>query len=154
MYRTVLTSALLTGLAATVGAAPDVAEFDALSRSGVTLPIEATAHFPLPEQTLKNDTGINVLIDLAHQANFLNMWKLPGGLRKSGIRAVGSMAALDSVLPEGSRCRVRIPLKPEEKRLPFGWIPAPKFNVVLSIQGNANGHAYLPEEREALGIRL
>ncbi len=50
-----------------------MAEFDALSRSGVTLPIEATAHFPLPEQTLKNDTGINVLIDLAHQANFLNM---------------------------------------------------------------------------------
>ncbi len=150
MIRVASPLALLAALAVTVTAAPDVAELNALSRTGVTLPLEATQHFPLPEVPVPNDTGINVLIDLAHQANFLNMWKLPGGLRKSGIRAVGSMAALDSVLPEGSTCRVRIPLKPAEKRLPFGWVPAPRFNVVLSIQGNANGHAYLPAERQAL----
>ncbi len=151
MFRAIPLFALLVSAGAAVSAAaPDVAQLAALSRTGVTLPLEATVHFPQPAQTVPDDSGVNVLVDLSHQANFLNMWKLPGALRRHGFRAVGSMAALDSVLPEGSRCRVRVPLKPEEKRFPFGWVPAPTFNVVLSIQGNTNGHAYLPDERRAL----
>ena len=70
-----------------------VAEIERLSKQGKTLPAEAAAEYPLGEQCVRGDTGINVLVDLAHQATFFAMWSLPGQLRRSGFRASGSQAA-------------------------------------------------------------
>lgn len=109
-------------------------------------PIYAGA-FPLPDQRVQNDTGVNVLVDLAHQASFFTMWHVPSGLNRKGFRAVGSQAALDSVLdPKGlSRVRLRI-----EDRRPFAWWPNADYNVVITVQTNPDSQVYLPEERAAL----
>ena len=86
-----------------------VQELERLSKQGQTLDAEVATQFPLREQPVRNDTGINVLVDLAHQATFLAMWSLPGELRRNGFRAVGSQATLDTVLTPGRLSRVRIP---------------------------------------------
>ena len=67
----------------------DIAELERRSKQGKTLSAEVTAQFPLREQRVRNDTGINVLVDLAHQASFLTMWSLPGELRRHGVFASG-----------------------------------------------------------------
>lgn len=130
-----------------VAAAPDVAALEQLSRTGQTLGPEITAQFPLNEQRVANDTGINVLVDLAHQASFDAMWRLPRELRGHGFRSVGSQAALDTVLTPGKLSRVRIPTG---KRRPFAWWPNAKFNVVITFQSGPKSQDYLPQEREAL----
>lgn len=124
-----------------------VAELEDASKQGKTLPTEVTARFPLAEQSVPDDTGINVLVDLAHQASFFAMWSLPRGLRSCGFRASGSQAALDSVLTPGKPVRVRIPAG---NRRPFAWWPSAKWNVVLTYQGSPKSQHYLPEERQAL----
>ena len=100
----------------------------------------------LAAQPVKNDTGINVLLDLAHQMLFHTCWGLPPALRERGLRVVGSQAALNTVLNREGRVRVRLPSGSER---PFAWIPSPQFNVVLTIQPDPNAQAYLPEEIEA-----
>jgi hypothetical protein len=100
-----------------------------------------------PPQRVRDDTGINVLLDIAHQMLFFTSWDLPPALRRQGLRVVGSQASLDSVLPAGSRARVRIP---KDGELPFGWIAAPSFDVVLTIQPDPDAQPYLPEEIAAL----
>ncbi|KPL11773.1 hypothetical protein AMJ85_03010 [candidate division BRC1 bacterium SM23_51] len=129
-------------------AASDVAEIEKLSKTGVTLPPDVAARFPLEEQRVRDDMGINVLVDLSHQANFFTMWRLPDALRKHGFRACGSQAVLDTVLQPGSLCRVRIHL--EGKRRPFAWWPAVRFNVVFTLQADPKSQEYLPEEIETL----
>ena len=47
-------------------ATPSLAEIERLSRQGETLPIEVAGEYPLAEQRVPNDTGINVLVDLAN----------------------------------------------------------------------------------------
>ncbi len=125
----------------------DPAELERLSKQGQTLSVEVTQAFPLPEQRVVGDTGVNVLIDLAHQATFQAMWSLPGELRRHGFRAVGSQATLDTVLQPGSLCRIRIAVG---KRRPFAWWRAPKWNAVVTFQTQPNAPAYLPEEIAAL----
>ncbi|MBC8870418.1 MAG: hypothetical protein H8E44_13430 [Planctomycetes bacterium] len=132
-------------LAAADGAA--IAELERLSKQGETLPIEVVNDFPLREQYVRDDTGINVLVDLAHQASFFAMWSVPGELRRYGFRASGSQASLDTVLTPGKPSRVRIPIR---RRRPFAWWPNAKWNVVFTYQGGPQSQDYLPEERAAL----
>lgn len=123
------------------------AEIERFSKTGQTLDVEVTADFPLPAQRVTEDTGINVLIDLSHQANFFAMWRLPRMLRAAGLRASGSQASLDSVLTPGRPSRVRIHAA---DRRPFAWWPTARFNVVVALQADPRAQQYLPEERQAL----
>jgi len=128
-------------------AAADMAEMEHLSKAGETLSPDISAEFPLREQRVPADTGINVLIDLSHQANFFTMWSLPGMLRARGFRAVGSQATLDTVVVPGSLSRVRIPVG---GRRPFAWWPNPRYNVVIAFQADPKAQRYLSEEIAAL----
>lgn len=134
-------------LAASVCVGTDIAEIERVSKSGETLSAEIAREFPLAEQRMRNDTGINVLVDLSHQANFFTMWSLPGMLRSRGFRAVGSQAALDTVLVPGALSRVRVPAG---ERRPFAWWPNPRYNVVIAFQADPKAQQYLPEEVAAL----
>jgi hypothetical protein len=118
-------------------------------KRGETLPAIVTEQYPFPPLKMgREDTGINVLIDLAHACNFYMLWSYPGFLAARGIRGVGSQACLDTVLVPGSKCRVRAFI--ENWRMhPFAWWPAPRFNVVVTSAG-ASDQDYLESEREAL----
>ena len=124
-----------------IGEPVDLAEIERISKSGEILGPEITERFPLREQTVKNDTGINVLVDLSHQANFFTMWRLPGILRSAGFRATGSQASLDSVLAPNGFSRVRIPVG---RRRPFGWWPNAPYIVVITFQADPRAQEYLP----------
>jgi len=138
---------ILTFSAVSYSGPSDMVEIERISKSGETLGPEITERFPLREQTVKNDTGINVLVDLSHQANFFTMWRLPGMLRSAGFRATGSQASLDSVLAAGKLSRVRIPVG---RRRPFAWWPNASYNVVITFQTDPRAQEYLPEEIAAL----
>jgi len=122
-------------------------EIDTYWKSGRTLPVEVSEQYPLPALRIRNDTGINVLVDMAHKCDFFSMWNLGGVLHRRGIRTAGSHAALDSVIKPGSLCRVRISVA--DKLHPFAWWPAPKFNVVMT-EGGTGDPVYMPSEREAI----
>jgi hypothetical protein len=145
---TILTALTLVILAAVShGQGGDLAEIERISKSGATLGPEVTSLFPLRQQTLQNDTGINVLIDLSHQANFFAMWRLPRMLRSAGFRATGSQASLDSVLAADKFSRIRIPVG---KRRPFAWWPNARYNAVITFQKDPQAQKYLPQEVAAL----
>ncbi|MFC1634439.1 hypothetical protein ACFL5Z_06315, partial [Planctomycetota bacterium] len=129
------------------GQVSNLAEIERLSKTGKILGPEVTQKFPLREQRIRNDTGINVLVDLSHQANFFTMWHLPRMLRNWGFRASGSQASLDTVLIPGSLSRVRISVG---GRRPFAWWPNPRYNAVITFQASARAQEYLPEEIAAL----
>ena len=111
------------------------------------LPNNPRLFFQMPTQTVNNDTGINVLIDLSHQMAFRMCWAVPPLLREHGFRVVGSQAAIDAVLTRGSRSRVRVDAG---GRRPFGWITTPPFNVVMTYQSDPDAQPYLPQEVAAL----
>jgi hypothetical protein len=118
--------------------------------SGRTLPIEMTRKFPWPDLTLANDNGINVLIDLAHQCTFVNMWDLPSNLQRMGFRAVGSMASLNAVLEKGGQSRIRAYYDSENRIFPFAWWDNPEFNIVITEQNDPNAQEYTDAEINAL----
>ena len=125
-----------------------VEEIERCWRSGRTIPREIAIRFPLPKQRLgMEDTGINVLLDHAHQVLFAMLWRYAGELRRMGFRVAGSQATLDTVLKPKSIGRVRIIVGDIK---PFAWVPLPRFNVVITYQGNPDYPPYLPEERETL----
>ncbi len=131
-----------------LAAVPETAaEIEQWWKAGKTLPLETTAKYPLRDLRVRQDTGINVLVDMAHKCDFFTLWTLGGQMNARGLRTIGSHATLDSVLTPGSPCRVRLPVAP--KVLPFAWWKSPKFNVVLT-EGGRNDPGYLPEERLAL----
>jgi hypothetical protein len=110
-------------------------EIEDIWRRGDTLPASVFGQHQLPPIDFPAgvaDTGINVLIDLAHHLNFYTMWDLGGFLRRRGIRPVGSQAMLDCILPEGSYARVRLPLADAK---PFAWWPVAPINVVMTRGG-------------------
>jgi hypothetical protein len=115
---------------------------------GRTLPWRAAKRFPIASLKLKNDTGMNVLVDLAHQCSFNMMWQLPRKLHQAGFRACGSQASLHTVLARDGYSRARIPYAPGIE--PFAWIPNPEFNVVITQQRSLESQRYLPEEIAAL----
>lgn len=148
---TLLGAAGLSSEAAT--AAPDIAAVERIWKSGATLPAPMAAKFLNPPLSVPNDTGINVLVDLAHQCAFATMWGLPGKLHPLGFRSMVSHASIETVLTPGKLSRMRIPVGRAEdgKSLrPFGWVPNPRYNVVITFQSDINAQAYLPEERVAV----
>ena len=131
-------------------AIPLIPEIDKIKKAweaGKTLGLEYSKRFPPPLRVPKNDTGINVLVDLAREVTFFSMWFVPGPLYDRGLRVCGSQAALHTVLTPGNPCRVRIPVA---GKWPFAWWPAPRFNVVVTSQSSPHTQGYLPEERKAL----
>jgi len=129
------------------GAPETSEEIESWWKAGKTLPLETTMKYPFKELRITNDTGVNVLIDMAHKCDFFTLWNLGRQLHSRGIRTVGSHATLDSVLTPGSPCRVRIPVA--SGVYPFAWWPAAKFNVVLT-EGASHYPGYIAEERRAL----
>lgn len=127
-----------------------VEEITAEWHAGRTLPLETGKLYPPQLLNLPNDNGYNVLIDIAHQCSFALMWGLNGRFHEDGYRSVSSQASLNSVLDPEGKCRVRIPLDPENKIYPFAWYPNFKYNVVLTEQGDLNAQAYTADERKAL----
>jgi hypothetical protein len=123
-------------------------EIHAAWTGGETLPWNAAKKFPIAPLKLKDDTGINVLVDLAHQCSFAMLWGLPPQLQRGGFRSCGSQASLDSVLAEGGYSRARIPYARGIE--PFAWVPNPKFNVVMTQQRSLDSQKYLPAEIAAL----
>jgi hypothetical protein len=153
-FATCILALLLCG-AASSGAppAPTLKEVEAMWKAGNTLPAEMAAQFPNPPLQVRGDTGVNVLVDLAHQCAFATMWELPAQLHSLGFRSIVSHASLDTVLAPGKLSRMRIPVGKagDGKALrPFGWVSNPRFNVVITFQSNPSAQLYLPEERAAL----
>src|SRR5210317_541650 len=81
-------------------------EIESWWKDGKTLPIETTALYPLREQRVKDDTGINVLIDMSHKCDFFTLWNFGSHLNNRGFRTIGSHATLDSVLNTSTPSRV------------------------------------------------
>ena len=123
-------------------------EIDNYWREGKTLPLGVTNKYPLPIQQITNDNGINVLIDMAHQTQFVTLWGLNKSINELGFRSIGSQASLHSVLDPDGQCRVRIPFK--EGLFPFAWIPNLEYNIVITEQLLPGYQEYLPEEIDAL----
>lgn len=140
VLRTILTAGAMT-------AGLTLAVTSPATLPGETIRAEEATRFVLPEQPVHSDTGINVLLDLAHEAQFHMMWSWPGAMREKGFRVVGSHASLDTVLDPRGHSRIRVP---DGVRRPFAWWPNPEFNVVVSFQHNPRSQPYLPEEVAAL----
>ncbi len=123
-------------------------EIDTYWRSGKTLPLGISEKYPFPVQKITNDNGINVLIDMAHQTQFVTLWSLNSYLNGLGFRSIGNQASLHSVLASDGKSRVRIPFK--NGIFPFAWIPNLDYNIVITEQEFPNYQEYLPQEIEAL----
>ncbi len=117
------------------------------------LPVEALKRHPLEEQPVENDTGVNVLVDLAHQCNFTTMWKLRDVLNTNGYRYVSTHACLHSVLTPGALGTVRVPAGKRDDGKPvrlFARWPNAEYNVIVTMQRNMLAQDYLPEEIDAV----
>ncbi|HKK67488.1 MAG TPA: hypothetical protein VJ946_04725, partial [Bacteroidales bacterium] len=125
-------------------------EIDTYWKSGKTLPYSTAKHYLPPAQQPKNDTGINVLVDVAHQCQFVSIWGFPRRLNSFGFRAAASQASLNSVLDADGYCRTRVPLDSTGKIRPFAWVPTPKINVIVTHQFGPESQQYLPEEQAAV----
>ena len=128
--------------------AKQCAQMERYWKSGRTVPLALAEQFPLQPQLMgPADSGINVMVDHAHQTAFAMLWGLSHKLRGLGFRSTGNQATLDTVLTPGKLGRVRITVK---DTFPFAWWRLPEFNVVITYQEDPNAQEYLPEEREAL----
>lgn len=129
-------------------------EVSAAIRSGDVLPVEALERYPLPEQEVDDDTGINVLLDLAHHCYMGAMWRLAGQLKAGGFRCVSSHACLGSVLKPGALSLVRTLAGEADDGKPIRpfirW-PNCRYNVVLTFQADGGAPVYTEAERGALG---
>jgi hypothetical protein len=124
------------------------ADVIALIEKGETLPVELTKRLPRTGPVAReNDTGINVLLDQAHQTSFATLWGFKGHLWRQGFRVATSVATINTVLEPGKPSRVRYGFAGME---PFAWWPNPEFNVVITVQKDRNAQMYTPDERAAL----
>ena len=125
-----------------------MAEMESMWRAGKTLPESVFERFKnnYGRAKIAHDTGINVLIDQAHNCKFILMWRFPRELNQCGFRATVTYATLDTVLVPGkSRTRIHV-----GDAWPYVWFRHPKFNVVILYQNDPTSPGYLPEERELL----
>jgi len=123
-------------------------------QSGDPLPAAALATYPLPEQEVAGDTGIHVLLDLAHHCYMGAMWGLAGQLKGGGFRCVSSHASLDTVLAPGRESMVRTLAGEAEDGKPvrpFVRWPNREANVVVTFQADGKAPAYT--EAELVAIR-
>ncbi len=102
------------------------------------------------EQPVVDDKGYNVLVDLAHECGFYQMWTVPEQLNQLGYRSLGSHATLNTVLDRDGKSRVRVLWDTVGKIYPFAWWPNPKYHVVITGQFNPESQEYTPEEVTAL----
>lgn len=114
---------------------------------GETLPVEYSAVFGVGGAPGADDTGINVLIDQAHQTQFVVLWGLKGQIQDQGYRACTSLACLDTVLTPGRPSRIRLPMGELE---PFAWWPTPAWNVIVTGQQDLDAQVYTPAEIAAV----
>lgn len=132
------------------GAIPGDKLIDRSWKEGTTLPPEVFSRYPLPQQQIQDDNGINVMIDLVHQCKFATMWGLPERLNNHGFRAIGNQAALNSVLSPEGFSRVRLKWDEQNRIYPFAWHRNFTYNVIITNQSDTRSQDYLPEEQEAL----
>jgi len=123
-------------------------EIDNYWREGKTLPLGVSEKYPLPIQQITNDNGMNILIDMAHQTQFVTLWSLNKTINELGFRSIGNQASLQSVLDPDGKSRVRVPFK--DGIFPFAWIPNLNYNIIITEQESPRYQEYLPEEIEAL----
>ncbi len=128
----------------------DPDDIDHYWQTGQTLPVEAALMFPLPAQPVVDDTGINVLLDLAHQCSFEMMWRLPSSLMQQGYRVATSQATLHNALDAEGYSRVRIQTDTVNRIYPFAWHPNFEYNVVITQQSSMDAQPYMDEEVQAL----
>jgi len=118
--------------------------------SGKTLPVEVSEMYPFDLQKIEEDTGYNILIDLAHQCSFKSLWSFAPRLNNLGYRALTSHASIHSVLKPEGVSRARIMYDKENKIFPFAWIQNPGINVIITEQANSDAQEYLPKEQEII----
>jgi hypothetical protein len=124
-----------------------VAEVTAMIERGETLPPEMARRLPYTPSHPKNDTGINILLDQAHQTTFAILWGMKGQLGSLGFRVCSSIATLDTVLEPGRPSRIRFAV---DDLNPYTWWPNPEFNVVITRQTDVKAQQYTDEECAAL----
>ncbi len=102
------------------------------------------------EQSVVNDKGYNVLVDMAHDCSFATLWDLPERLNKSGYRAIGSHATVNTVLDPKGCSRVRVLYDTENKIYPFAWWPNTKYDVIITEQSSPEAQDYTDAEIAAI----
>ncbi|MCI0498055.1 MAG: hypothetical protein L0Y36_00035, partial [Planctomycetales bacterium] len=81
----VLVLAMVVGVVCAADKAPKTPDdIEVWWKDGKTLPLETTALYPLKEQQVKDDTGINVLVDMSHKCDFFTLWTLGGYINRMG----------------------------------------------------------------------
>lgn len=115
-----------------------------------TLKKLATLQPLFAEQPVKKDKGYNILIDMAHECSFTTLWDLPERLNKSGYRAIGSHATVNTVLDPEGFSRVRILYDPVNKIYPFAWWPNAKYDVIITEQSTPEAQDYTAAEIAAM----
>lgn len=124
-------------------------EIERAWKTGHTLDESIFEKYQLPQYgKAKNDNGINVLFDDAHEVSFAIHWGLSNQIREGGFRSANTHATFDEVLTPGNLVRVRADLG--NKINPFAWWRIPEFNVVVLHQGDPSAPRYLREEIDAL----
>jgi len=102
------------------------------------------------EQPVVADKGYNVLIDMAHECSFVTLWDLPERLNKSGYRAIGSHATVNTVLDSKGFSRVRVLYDTVNKIYPFAWWPNAKYDVIITEQSTPKAQDYTDAEIAAM----
>jgi len=102
------------------------------------------------EQPVIADKGYNVLIDMAHECSFATLWDLPERLNKSGYRAIGSHATVNTVLDPRGFSRVRVLYDTVNKIYPFAWWPNAKYDVIITEQSTPKAQDYTDAEIAAM----
>ncbi len=122
--------------------------------SGKTLKLsdfeKLTAQPLFAEQKVVGDKGYNVLIDMAHDCSFTTLWDLPERLNKSGYRAIGSHATVNTVLDPKGTSRVRVLYDTVNKIFPFAWWPNAKYDVIITEQSTPMAQDYTDIEIAAM----
>ena len=122
--------------------------------SGKTLKLsdfeKITAQPLFAEQKVTGDRGYNVLIDMAHDCSFTTLWDLPERLNKSGYRAIGSHATVNTVLDPKGSSRVRVLYDTVNKIFPFAWWPNAKYDVIITEQSTQMAQDYTDIEISAM----
>jgi hypothetical protein len=115
----------------------------AFKRLASRMPVFAT-------QPVKDDKGYNVLIDMAHDCSFATLWDLPERLNKSGYRAIGSHATVNTVLDPAGSSRVRVIYDTVNKVYPFAWWPNARYDVIITEQSTPVAQEYTEAEMDAM----